>query len=153
MCIYLFWDRAWAGEGQRERERERIPSSPPEPRSYDPENTTWANIKCLAFNRLSHQRAPIHFFNKIVSTVSDRWTISTFGDLIYTEVGPLGGSVGSASDFSSGHELTVLEFKPCPTAVCSDSSEPGACFWLCLPLSLFLSGSHSVSFSFSLKSK
>ena len=39
--------------------------------------------------------------------------------------GHLGGSVGWASDFGSGHNLTDHEFKPC-VRLCADSSEPGA---------------------------
>ena len=48
--------------------------------------------------------------------------------------GCLGGSVGSASDFSSGHDLIVGELEPL-VGLCADSSQPGACFRLCLPLS------------------
>ena len=49
--------------------------------------------------------------------------------------GRLGGSVGKASDFGSGHDLTVCEFQPC-VGLCADSSEPGACFGFCVSLSL-----------------
>ena len=49
--------------------------------------------------------------------------------------GHLGGSVGWATDLGSGHALTVGEFEP-RVGLCADSSEPGACFGLCLPLSL-----------------
>ena len=41
--------------------------------------------------------------------------------------GSLGGSVGWASDFSSGHGLAVHGFEP-RVGLCADSSEPGACF-------------------------
>ena len=37
--------------------------------------------------------------------------------------GRLGGSVGQASDFSSGHDLTVREFEP-HVRLCADSAEP-----------------------------
>ena len=37
--------------------------------------------------------------------------------------GRLGGSVSEASDFSSGHDLMVCEFKP-RVGLCADSSEP-----------------------------
>ena len=50
-------------------------------------------------------------------------------------LGHLGGSVGWASDFGSGHDLTVPEFDPC-VGLCADSSEPGACFGFCLLISL-----------------
>ena len=48
-----------------------------------------------------------------------------------------GGSISWASDFSSGHDLTVHGFKP-SIGLCADNSEPG---WsllqiLCLPVSL-----------------
>ena len=49
-------------------------------------------------------------------------------------LGHLGGSVGWASDFSSGHELTVREFEP-RVGLCADSSEPGAFFGFCVSLS------------------
>ena len=39
----------------------------------------------------------------------------------------LGDSVSKASDFGSGHDLTVCEFEP-HVRLCADSSEPGACF-------------------------
>ena len=41
--------------------------------------------------------------------------------------GRLGGSVGEASDFGSGHDLTVCEFEP-RVGLRADGSEPGACF-------------------------
>ena len=44
-----------------------------------------------------------------------------------TRLGCLGGSVGRASGFSLGHDLTVPEFKP-RVGLCADSSEPRACF-------------------------
>ena len=59
-------------------------------------------------------------------------------------MGRLGGSVGWASDFGSGHDLMVHEFEP-HVRLCADSSEPGVCFGFCLPLSLPLPFSHSVS--------
>ena len=49
--------------------------------------------------------------------------------------GRLGGSVGWAADFSSGHDLAVREFGP-RVGLCADSSEPGACFGFCVSLSL-----------------
>ena len=53
-------------------------------------------------------------------------------------------SVGEASDFGSGHDLTVPEFEP-RVGLCADSSEPGACFRFCVSLSLTLPCSCSVS--------
>ena len=50
-------------------------------------------------------------------------------------LGHLGGSVGWATDFGSGHDLTVREFEP-HVGFCADSSEPGAYFGFCVsPLS------------------
>ena len=50
-------------------------------------------------------------------------------------MGRLGGSVGQASDFSSGHDLEVREFEP-RVGLWADGSEPGACFRFCVSLSL-----------------
>ena len=61
--------------------------------------------------------------------------------------GLLGGSVGSASNSDSGHDLTGREFEP-QVGLCADSSEAGASFGFCLPLSLPLPCSRSVSLSF-----
>ena len=46
----------------------------------------------------------------------------------------LGGSVGWASGFGSGHDLAVCEFQ-LRVGVCADGSEPGASFRLCVPFS------------------
>ena len=50
-------------------------------------------------------------------------------------LGCLGGSVGWASDFCSGHDLTACELEP-RVRLCADSSEPGACFGFWVSLSL-----------------
>ena len=60
--------------------------------------------------------------------------------------GLLGGSVGEASNFGSGHDLTVRGFEP-RVGLRADVSEPGARFGFCLPLSRPLPGLCSVSFS------
>ena len=52
------------------------------------------------------------------------------------------------SDFGSSHDLTVCGFKPC-VGLCADSSETGACFRLCLHLSLCSSPAHALSFCLS----
>ena len=49
-----------------------------------------------------------------------------------------------------GHDLSVREFEPC-IGLWADGSEPGACFRFCLPLSLPLP--HSFSVSLCLKNK
>ena len=54
---------------------------------------------------------------------------------VETLLGRLGGSVGRASDFGSGHDLTVHEFEP-RVGLCADLSEPGACFGFCVCLYL-----------------
>ena len=41
--------------------------------------------------------------------------------------GPLGGSVGRASDFGSGHDLAVRGLEP-RVGLCADGSEPRAYF-------------------------
>ena len=64
------------------------------------------------------------------------------------EKGHLGGSVGWASSFSSGHDLTAHEFEP-HVGLCADSSEPRACFGFCVSLSLCLCLSLSLSLSLS----
>ena len=63
-------------------------------------------------------------------------------------MGRLGGSVGWASDFGSGHDLTVREFEP-HVGLCADSSEPGASFRFCVFLSLCPSPAHALSLSVS----
>ena len=55
--------------------------------------------------------------------------------LLKSLLGCLGGSVGWASNFGSGHDLAVCEFEP-HVGLCADSSEPGACFTFCVSLSL-----------------
>ena len=62
--------------------------------------------------------------------------------------GRLGGSVGSATDYGSGHDLTVREFE-LQVGFCADSSEPGACFGFCGSLSLCPSPAHALSLSVS----
>ena len=56
------------------------------------------------------------------------------------------------SDFGSGHDLSVGEFKPC-VGLCADSSEPGACFRFCDSLTLCPSPAHALSLSVSQKNK
>ena len=63
---------------------------------------------------------------------------------INSELGHLGGSVGEASNFGSGHDLTVCGFEP-RVGLCADSSEPGACFGFCVSLSLFPSPARVLS--------
>ena len=62
--------------------------------------------------------------------------------------GRLGSSVGWASDFGSGPDLTVGGFEPC-IGLCADSLEPGACFKFYVPFSLCPFPAHALS----LKSK
>ena len=58
--------------------------------------------------------------------------------------GRLGGSVGWAADFGSGHDLTVRGFEP-RVRLCADSLEPGACFGFYVSLSLYPSPTHTLS--------
>ena len=46
--------------------------------------------------------------------------MATLGNVL---LGHLGGSVGWAPDFGSGHDLTVCEFEP-HIKLCADSMEP-----------------------------
>ena len=48
------------------------------------------------------------------------------------------GWLSWASNFSSGHDVTVRGLKP-HIGLCADSSEPGACFGFCVSLPLSLS--------------
>ena len=45
----------------------------------------------------------------------------------------------------SGHDLTAREFEP-HVGLCADSSEPGACFGVCVSLSLSALPVHALSF-------
>ena len=63
-------------------------------------------------------------------------------------MGRLGGSVGWASDFSSGHDLMVCGFEPL-VGLYADSSEPGACLGFCVSSSLCPSPTHALSLSLS----
>ena len=58
-------------------------------------------------------------------------------------LGRLGGSVGWASDFDSGHDLTFREFEP-HVGLCADSPEPGARFRFCVSLFLCSSPAHAL---------
>ena len=60
-------------------------------------------------------------------TEEQRWEDITFHYKVHHMLGRLGGSVGWASDFGSGHDLAVREFEP-RVGLCADRSEPGACF-------------------------
>ena len=60
--------------------------------------------------------------------------------------GHLGGSVGWAFNFGSGHDLTVCDFEP-RVSLCADRSEPGACFRFCVSLSLCTFPAHSLFLS------
>ena len=72
------------GQGQRETERERIPSRvlaiSTEPNSgLDPRNVesmTWAEIKSLTLNRLSHPGAPVNCFLNLdtISNLQKSWS-------------------------------------------------------------------------------
>ena len=46
-------------------------------------------------------------------------------------LGRLGGSVGGASNFGSGHDFAVRGFEPC-VGLRADGSEPGARFGFCV---------------------
>ena len=92
--------------------------------------------------------------SKIINTKKKCFRVSHHGHgtvpLKMVDMGRLGGSVCQASDFRSGHDLTVPGYEP-PIGLCADSSEPGAAsdsvspslsapslFMLCLSLYLCL---------------
>ena len=56
------------------------------------------------------------------------------------------------SDFTSGHDLAVCEFKS-HTGLCADSSEPGACLRFCVSPSLRPSPAHALCLSLSIINK
>ena len=60
-------------------------------------------------------------------------------------LGRLGGSIGEASDFGSGHDLTVCEFEP-HVGLCAHSSEPEKA---CFRISLCCSPTYTLSVSLS----
>ena len=85
--IFLFWERerTWAGEDQRDRERERIPSrvcaiSPKSDMGIDPMNCkimTWAEIESRMLNWLSHPGTPKKQHFKSVGKDSFWWVGET----------------------------------------------------------------------------
>ena len=74
-----------------------------------------------------------------------------FSSIKMNIAGHLGGLVSWASDFGSGHDLTVREFKPC-IGLCADSSEPRVCFGSVSP-SLCAPPPHTLCLSLPLKNK
>ena len=72
--------------------------------------------------------------------------IPSFEFKIHLLLGHLSGSVSWASDFSSGHDLTVGEFKP-HVWLCADPSESGACFGYSVSLYLCPSATHALFLS------
>ena len=83
---------------------------------------------------------------RLGGTVATTRIIAPFCSLKNLPEGRLGGSVGGASDFGSGHHLAVREFQP-HDGPCADSSEPGACLGFCVSLSLCPSPTHTLSLS------
>ena len=78
---------------------------------------------------------------------SDRAITTTVFFTIYLRDEHLRGHLGGLLDFGPGHDLPVCEFQP-RAGLWADGLEPGACFeFWCLPLSLPLPCSYSVSLS------
>ena len=104
---------------------------------------------CLS---LSLCPSPVCSLSLYVSKISKHENIKKQSELERllnkSQWGHLGGSIGWASDFGSGHDLTVCEFKP-HVGLRADSSEPGACFGFCVSLSLCFSPAHALSLSLS----
>ena len=86
--------------------------------------------------------------NKQKSLSSVKFYILVGNDILEIRgtVGRMGGSVSYVSNFSWDHDLTVLEFKSC-IRLCTDSSEPGACFGFSVSCSLCPSPAHALSLS------
>ena len=128
-------ERAWTGEGQKERETQNLKQAPgSEPSVQSPtrgsnsRTTRWWPGWSRTLNRLCHPGAPVC---SLLLRVCFR---------------RLGGSVSWASNFSSGHALTVHWVQP-RIGLCADSLEPGACFRFCVSLSLCPSPIHALSVS------
>ena len=85
----------------------------------------------------SSKSASTYTKQKPIELQDDSWEkkINKLGFINIKNVGPLGGSVGRASAFGSGHDLAVCEFEP-RVGLCAVSSEPEACFGFCVSLSL-----------------
>ena len=167
--MYLFWERererSSGGGAERERERERNSQagsalsaqslthglnsqtvrSWPEPKARVRRLTNWAT-QVPHFLQVSF--GSLECF---CVSVSVKYPESL--SLIFLHKGHLGGSVGGASNFSSGHHLVVCGFQP-RIRLCADSLESGACFRFCVsPLSLSLPCWHSVSLCLSIINK
>ena len=100
------------------------------------------NIKKIKKNK-------VYLFSRswVLEVISNHWaTITLLGTLFLksSTLGGLGGSVGWASNFGSGYDLTVRGFEP-RVGLCADSSEPGACFGFCASFSLCSSPAHALS--------
>ena len=85
-------------------------------------------------------------FNTVISVPVH----GTYGSVNRPELGCLGGSVGEASNFGSGHDLKVREFEP-HVGLCADSSEPRARFGFCISFSFCSPPAHTLSLSLSQK--
>ena len=116
-----FWDRdrAWAAEGQREREMQNLKQAPGSELSAqiptwgsNPQTTrSWPEPKSDA--QLTER--PRHPKTKILLKAP--------------------GWLSWASNFGSGHDLTVRGFKP-RVGLCANSTEPGASFRFCVSFSV-----------------
>ena len=81
----------------------------------------------------------IEYLNRLITSNEIKSAIK-----IKLPVGHLGASISQTSNFSSGHDLTVLEFRS-RIGLSALSTEPASV--LCPPLSLHLSRSCSYSLS------
>ena len=60
MFIHLFWEREHEWSRERKKGRERIPGRPQHgAQSHDGEIMTWAEVKSLMLNQLSHPGTPV----------------------------------------------------------------------------------------------
>ena len=108
---------------------------------------TFMNL-CVAQIRDYPPKSILPRFHGIELWLGGGWPLKRARELL----GHLGGSVGWASDFNSGHDLAVFEFEP-RIGLYADSSEPGACFGFYVSLSFCSSPTHALSLSVSLSNK
>ena len=103
---------------------------------------SYITVKLLLGNGVV--RIKVHF----LAIWNSSWFFIWYFHLSKNKLGCLGGSVGWASNFSSGPDRTVPEFEP-RVGLCADSSEPGAWFRFCVSPSLCPSPTHTPSVSLS----
>ena len=108
------------------------------------ENDGWSH-KPVCYGKYHFSRYFFFRINKINKTCLRYPNLNKFA-LFKVILGASGSLSGLTSDFGSGHDLTVLGFKP-HVGLYADSSEPEACFGFCVSLSLSTPPTHTLSLS------